>query len=49
MLVIKSRWGLTGTFVKLLPNFTTLEVLLLRSIVAFLVIAPILAIDPARF
>lgn len=38
-------WGLTGTFVKLLPNFTTLEVLWLRSVVAFLVTAPILAID----
>ncbi|MBE9101275.1 DMT family transporter [Vacuolonema iberomarrocanum] len=34
-------WGLTGTFVKLLPDFTTLEVLSLRLGVAFLVTLPI--------
>jgi drug/metabolite transporter, DME family len=35
-------WGLTGTFVKLLPGFTTLEVLALRLVVAFLLTFPIL-------
>jgi drug/metabolite transporter, DME family len=35
-------WGLTGTFVKLLPDFTTLEVLALRLVVAFLITLPIL-------
>lgn len=35
-------WGLTGTFVKLLPNFTTLEVLGLRLTIAFLIALPIL-------
>ncbi len=38
-------WGLTGTFVKLLPDFTTLEVLALRLVVAFLVALPIFLID----
>ncbi|MFK7804549.1 MAG: DMT family transporter [Anaerolineae bacterium] len=35
-------WGLTGTFVKLLPSFSTFEVLAYRLIVSLLTILPIL-------
>lgn len=37
-------WGLTGMFVKLLPDFTTLEVLGLRLLVAVLTTLPFLSI-----
>lgn len=35
-------WGLTGTFIKLMPEFTTLEILSVRLVIAFLVTSPIL-------
>ncbi|MBE9181601.1 DMT family transporter [Oculatella sp. LEGE 06141] len=34
-------WGLTGILIKLMPQFTTLEVLSIRLVVAFLVMFPI--------
>jgi drug/metabolite transporter, DME family len=34
-------WGLTGTFIKLMPQFTTLEILSIRLVVAVLVTVPI--------
>ncbi len=37
-------WALTGTFVKLLPHFTTLEVLSIRLLVAFFVAIPLFLI-----
>ena len=37
-------WALTGTFVKLLPDFTTLEVLSIRLLVAFFATIPIFLI-----
>lgn len=40
-------WGLTGTFIKLLPEFTTLEVLSLRLVVALLAILPVLVLSPS--
>jgi drug/metabolite transporter, DME family len=40
-------WGLTGTFIKLLPQFTTLEVLAIRLIVAFVTTLPILVLRPS--
>ena len=39
-------WGLTGTFIKLLPDFTTLEILALRLVVAFLTTLPIFLTSP---
>ena len=39
-------WGLTGTFIKLLPNFTTIEVLSLRIGIAFCLTLAIFAVRP---
>lgn len=36
-------WGLTGTFIKLMPQFSTLDVLAMRLGIAGLVVLPILA------
>ena len=38
-------WGLTGTFIKLMPEFSTLEVLAIRLIVALLITLPVLVIN----
>ncbi|WP_040695263.1 DMT family transporter [Nodosilinea nodulosa] len=38
-------WGLTGTFIKLMPGFSTLEVLAIRLLVALLITLPVLAIN----
>ncbi|MBD1909084.1 MULTISPECIES: DMT family transporter [unclassified Leptolyngbya] len=35
-------WGLTGTFIKLMPQFTTLEILTVRLVIALLATLPIL-------
>lgn len=38
-------WGLTGTFIKLMPGFSTLDVLAIRLIVAFFTTLPVLVIN----
>ncbi|MGB7248231.1 MAG: DMT family transporter [Phormidesmis sp.] len=40
-------WGLTGTFIKLLPDFTTLEVLSIRILVALVITLAIFLIRPS--
>lgn len=40
-------WGLTGSFIKLLPGFTTVEVLAVRILLAFAVTLPIFLAQPA--
>ena len=40
-------WGLTGTFIKLLPSFTTLEVLSIRIGIAFSLTLAIFAVRPS--
>ncbi|MGB5971833.1 MAG: DMT family transporter [Nodosilinea sp.] len=40
-------WGLTGTFIKLMPQFSTLDVLSIRLGTAGLVMLPMLAMRPA--
>lgn len=40
-------WGLTGSFIKLLPGFTTVEVLAVRILLAFAVTLPIFLVQPA--
>ena len=42
-------WGLTGTFIKLLPGFTTLEVLSIRILLAAVVTVIIFTFRPALF
>jgi drug/metabolite transporter, DME family len=37
-------WGLTGTFIKLLPQFSTVEILAIRLVVSFVALVPILLI-----
>ncbi len=39
-------WGLTGTFIKLLPNFTTIEVLTLRILTALVLALCLCATNP---
>ena len=40
-------WGLTGSFIKLLPDFTTVEILAVRILLAFAVTLPIFWVQPA--
>ncbi|MGC1216312.1 MAG: DMT family transporter [Phormidesmis sp.] len=42
-------WGLTGTFIKLLPSFTTLEVLAIRLLLAMGVTLVLFALQPSLF
>jgi drug/metabolite transporter (DMT)-like permease len=37
-------WGLTGTFIKLLPQFSTFEILAIRLVMSFIALSPILLI-----
>ncbi len=39
-------WGLTGSFIKLLPGFSTVEVLAVRILIAFAVTLPIFLVQP---
>ncbi|MGI8934250.1 MAG: DMT family transporter [Phormidesmis sp.] len=39
-------WGLTGSFIKLLPGFSTVEVLAVRILLAFAVTLPIFLVQP---
>ena len=39
-------WGLTGSFIKLLPDFSTVEVLAVRILLAFTVTLPIFCVQP---
>lgn len=40
-------WGLTGAFIKLLPNFTTIEVLSIRIVISLLVTLAIFVVRPS--
>ena len=39
-------WGFTGILIKLMPQFTTLEILAIRLVVALLVMVPVLLVSP---